>query len=40
MRYEKLLEKGKYALILRKESLDEYAVVHGLDEKPESGIIQ
>lgn len=33
MRYEKILEKGKYALILRKERLDEYAVVHGLNEE-------
>lgn len=33
MRYEKLFEKGKYALILRKKDLDEYAVVHGLNEK-------
>lgn len=33
MKYEKLLQKGDYALILRKESLDEYAVVHGLNKE-------
>lgn len=33
MRCEKLLQKGNYALILRKKSLDEYAVVHGLNEE-------
>lgn len=33
MKFEKILQKGKYSLILRKESLDEYAVVHGLDEE-------
>ena len=33
MRYKKILEKGKYALILRKKDLDEYAVVHGLNEE-------
>lgn len=26
------MKKGNYALILRRENLDEYAVVHGLDE--------
>lgn len=33
MKYEKIFEKGKYALILRNENLDEYAVVYGLNEK-------
>lgn len=33
MRYKKLLQKGNYALIVRKLNLDEYAVVHSLDEK-------
>lgn len=33
MRYEKLFEKGKYSLILRKLNLDEYAVVYGLNEE-------
>lgn len=33
MRYEKILQKDKYALVLREESLDEYAVVYGLNEE-------
>lgn len=33
MKYAKILEKGKYTLIARKEDLDEYAVVYDLDEK-------
>lgn len=33
MRHEKLFEKGKYSLILRKKDLDEYAVVYGLNEE-------
>lgn len=33
MRCEKLLQKRNYALILRKASLDEYAVVYGLNEE-------
>lgn len=33
MRYEVLFEKGRYALIVRKESLDEYAVVSGLNKE-------
>lgn len=33
MRYEKLLQNGNYSLILRGNNLDEYAVVHGLDEE-------
>lgn len=33
MRYEKVLQKGKYTLVLRKKDLDEYAVVHGLNEE-------
>lgn len=32
MKFIKILEKGKYALILRNENLDEYAVVYGLNE--------
>lgn len=33
MRYELLFEKGNYALILRKQNLNEYAVVYGLDKE-------
>lgn len=33
MKHEKLFEKGKYSLILRKTNLDEYAVVYGLNEE-------
>lgn len=36
MKYKVILEKGKYALIVRKNNLDEYAVVSGLDK--ETGI--
>lgn len=33
MKFIKILEKDKYALILRGTNLDEYAVVYGLDEE-------
>lgn len=33
MKYEVILEKNSYALILRKEKLDEYAVVCGLNKE-------
>ena len=33
MRYEVILEKGDYALIVRGTNLDEYAVVHYLDKE-------
>ena len=32
MRYEVILEKGKYALIVRGKNLNEYAVVNGLNK--------
>ena len=32
MRYKVILEKGKYALIVRGKNLDEYAVVSGLNK--------
>lgn len=32
MRYEVIMEKNGYALILRKTRMDEYAVVNGLDK--------
>lgn len=32
MKFEKLFESKKYALILRHEKMDEYAVVYGLNE--------
>ena len=32
MRYEVILEKGNYALIVRGNNLDEYAVISGLNE--------
>ncbi len=35
MKYEVLLEKGKYALILRGTKMEEYAVVSGLDKERE-----
>jgi len=33
MRYEMILEKNNYALIMRKNELDEYAVVYGLNKE-------
>lgn len=33
MRYEVILEKGDYALVVRGTNLDEYAVVHYLDKE-------
>lgn len=33
MKYEVIIEKGDYALILRGSKMDEYAVVNGLDKK-------
>lgn len=33
MRYEKIITKGNYSLIIRGKNLDEYAVVAGLDEE-------
>ena len=33
MRYEVLFEKNNYALIVRKNELDEYAVVYGLNKE-------
>lgn len=33
MKYEVILEKNNYALILRKNNLDEYAVVYGLNKE-------
>lgn len=36
MKYEIILQKGNYALILRGENLKEYAVVYGLNNKDKS----
>lgn len=33
MHYQEIMTKGNYSLILRKQSLDEYAVVHGLNKE-------
>lgn len=33
MNYQEILTKGNYSLILRKQLLDEYAVVHGLNKE-------
>ena len=33
MRYEVIFEKGNYSLIVRRNNLDEYAVVHGLNKE-------
>lgn len=32
MKYKLIMEKGEYALILRKEAMNEYAVVRGLNK--------
>lgn len=39
MKYTLIEEKGQYALLLRGESMTQYAVVSGLDwtKKPEAG---
>lgn len=33
MRYEVIFEKGNYSLIVRRNNLDEYAVIHGLNKE-------
>ena len=33
MKYQEIMTKGNYSLILRKNNLDEYAVVHGLNKE-------
>lgn len=33
MNYQEILTKNKYSIILRKNTLDEYAVVHGLNKE-------
>lgn len=33
MHYQEIMTKGNYSLILRKNALDEYAVVHGLNKE-------
>lgn len=33
MKYKVIMEKGNYAVILRKEKMDEYAVVRGLNKE-------
>ena len=36
MYYQEIMTKGNYSLILRKNALDEYAVVHGLNNETNS----
>lgn len=38
MKYEIILEKGEYALILRGSRMEEYAVVNGLNKKLANGV--
>ena len=37
MKYTLIDEKGQYALVLRGESMTQYAVVSGLDKEAEAG---
>ena len=36
MHYQEIMTKGNYSLVLRKNALDEYAVVHGLNNETKS----